>query len=540
MEKIYNFSSVINEFTRNVYKTDYYRKKGFSEELISRYKLGYLENGAAPLLESFSDIKFDKSKADTYKYIIPYIDGDGGCSYFIICCDNNKSEYIMKIDGMCPKIYNEKCLTSPSLGYSFIYVTDYWENALSFEELGYSAIAINGNENIQLFLSILNKNKNKLKEKVFVLVGEIGSLQYMNETLKEGILKTGLSLEYYKFNKRYKNINEFFLKDREGMKKDVGLFQVPINVHESTYKDYEIGYLYSKFIGGKAIDGEKRPISTGFDKLDRLLKGGLHEGELTVFAGESGIGKTSLMLQISDFIAQNGQYVLYFTMCERKFELSAKSLTRILYSDIVQNDISPETRELVDNKVGSDLIFRAISVQDAAAKKMQIIEGNNDTNVIKIKSIIMDNIKVTGKRPVVIIDCIQNLGLTNRLNQSVSEVYNNTIELKRISKDLNISILLISSINIENYYKKLNYTSFQGLVNIENIADNIMILNLYGIELLEEYDSKAEIIKKYHIMKSAIPRKVQLDIIKQRMGPSNVVSVFSYFPQYNYFKEIRE
>jgi DNA repair protein RadA/Sms len=58
------------------------------------------------------------------------------------------------------------------------------------------------------------------------------------------------------------------------------------------------------------IDGFRR-ISTQMPELDRLLGGGIVSGSLTLIGGEPGIGKSTLMLQISQKLAEQGLTVLY-------------------------------------------------------------------------------------------------------------------------------------------------------------------------------------------------------------------------------------
>ncbi|AAC06790.1 DNA repair protein RadA [Aquifex aeolicus] len=50
--------------------------------------------------------------------------------------------------------------------------------------------------------------------------------------------------------------------------------------------------------------------TTGFESLDNALGGGLVKGQVILIAGEPGIGKSTLLLQISDRVA-NGKKVLY-------------------------------------------------------------------------------------------------------------------------------------------------------------------------------------------------------------------------------------
>jgi DNA repair protein RadA/Sms len=52
-------------------------------------------------------------------------------------------------------------------------------------------------------------------------------------------------------------------------------------------------------------------ISVGYPEMDRVLGGGLVAGSLTLIGGEPGIGKSTLLLQVSGFIAQHVGSVLY-------------------------------------------------------------------------------------------------------------------------------------------------------------------------------------------------------------------------------------
>lgn len=56
---------------------------------------------------------------------------------------------------------------------------------------------------------------------------------------------------------------------------------------------------------------EFRRISTHMPEFDRLLGGGIVSGSLTLIGGDPGIGKSTLMLQISQALASQGLLVLY-------------------------------------------------------------------------------------------------------------------------------------------------------------------------------------------------------------------------------------
>ena len=56
--------------------------------------------------------------------------------------------------------------------------------------------------------------------------------------------------------------------------------------------------------------GDEKRIKTGTEELDRVLGGGIVEGSLILVGGDPGIGKSTLLLQISNTVAKGGK-VLY-------------------------------------------------------------------------------------------------------------------------------------------------------------------------------------------------------------------------------------
>jgi DNA repair protein RadA/Sms len=52
---------------------------------------------------------------------------------------------------------------------------------------------------------------------------------------------------------------------------------------------------------------------TGFSELDRVLGAGIVEGSVVLIGGEPGIGKSTLLLQVADFLANSGKKTLYIS-----------------------------------------------------------------------------------------------------------------------------------------------------------------------------------------------------------------------------------
>lgn len=166
-----------------------------------------------------------------------------------------------------------------------------------------------------------------------------------------------------------------------------------------------------------------------------------------------------------------------------------------------------------------------------------IREGNGiDVTVENIEEYVRDFINLTGKKPVLFIDYIQML-LPNISNATLSDRkarIDNTVRLlKKMSMDLEIPILAISSLNRVGYGKKVGLSSFKESGDLEYTSGILLGLNL------EVPTTKADtqIIEKATNPPFGQPRKMLLEVIKFRNGKRNVGIHLDYYHHFNLFKE---
>ena len=74
-----------------------------------------------------------------------------------------------------------------------------------------------------------------------------------------------------------------------------------------------------------ATDGGER-LLTGMDELDRVLGGGALRGSVNLVGGEPGIGKSTLMIQLSSRLASTGEKVLYATAEESPEQVAGRAM----------------------------------------------------------------------------------------------------------------------------------------------------------------------------------------------------------------------
>ena len=150
----------------------------------------------------------------------------------------------------------------------------------------------------------------------------------------------------------------------------------------------------------------KNRIETGFSEMDGVLGGGIVKGSVILLAGDPGIGKSTLLLQLA---MKTKGVSLYISgeESEQQIKMRAK---RLIHSD---ND---------------NLLLISLSNTDAA---LEVIENT--------------------KPSLVIIDSIQTMESENLsgLSGSIGQVRYATAELIRVAKRLNIPIIIVGHVTKE-------------------------------------------------------------------------------------------
>lgn len=87
-------------------------------------------------------------------------------------------------------------------------------------------------------------------------------------------------------------------------------FDVTISAHSSSKSVGTVNTSLVIRLCDVSTDSSVR-FKTGMSEFDRVLGGGIVEGSLVLIGGDPGIGKSTLMLQISKYLAEGGKKVLY-------------------------------------------------------------------------------------------------------------------------------------------------------------------------------------------------------------------------------------
>jgi archaellum biogenesis ATPase FlaH len=215
-----------------------------------------------------------------------------------------------------------------------------------------------------------------------------------------------------------------------------------------------------------ALKNNNGQNSTGWPALDRLLYGGFNRGELQIFAGGSGSGKSLFMQNLAVNWAQAGLNGCYLTL-----ELS-EGLCSMRIDSMMTNTSSKE-------------IFKDIDTVEMKVKMMQKKSGGLQIKYMPAQSTVNDiraylkELQVkTGKR--VDFLCVDYLDLIMPVSAKVSPndlfVKDKYVseELRNLAKELNVLFVTASQLNraaVEEI--EFDHSHISGGISKINTADNV-------------------------------------------------------------------
>ena len=166
-------------------------------------------------------------------------------------------------------------------------------------------------------------------------------------------------------------------------------------------------------------------FSTSIPELDRVLGGGVIPGSLVLVGGDPGIGKSTLLLQVSNNVAETGKKVLYISgeESEHQITMRAKRL-----------------------KISSDNLY-IYTENNLAAIELQIAEVEPD---------------------MVIVDSIQTM-ISPEINSApgtISQIKEGTSKFMKISKSKSISTFIVGHVTKEG--------ALAGPKLLEHMVDTVL------------------------------------------------------------------
>ena len=498
-----------------VHQTSYFKSRGLSDETIRTFSLGYDAQNQRVVIPVSREFYLSRSVTDKRFY--------------------NPSN-VKSI------IFNLKALQAKNKP---VFVVESTFCALSVIQCGGNCIGLNGLNNVNQLIEVIQQHQ-LTDLKLIVALDNDDAGRKASYDLMVKLKELNIQAIIYNLSDEFKDPNELLVADASRLKANVAdaeqefekyLDELKKQQEEEAQRikaEYQatsaLGHLQG-FINDIATINTNY-IPTGFSELDRTLGGGLFEG-LYFIGALSSLGKTTFTLQVADQVAKQGQDVLIISLEMARSELMAKSISRT--TALIDFRNAKTTRGITTAayyKHYSDeeraCINQAINEYATYAEHIFITESVGNTTVDEVRRLIDNHVKITGNKPLVVIDYVQILRpLDPRMTDKQAVDYN-VMELKRISRDFKIPIIGISSLNRQSYKEKISMTSFKESGAIEYSSDILI-----GLQLKGAGDPNFDVDEA----KAKDEREIELVILKNRNGKTGVKMDYIFTSKFNLFEE---
>lgn len=502
-------------------QTDYPERRGLTEPTLRRFLLGFdpvfnKGTGAGP----WQALIIPTSKST---FVARNTAPDAG----------KKDRYRKQGGSLC---FNLQALSDADKP---VFIVEGELDALSIAEVGGEAVALGSTSNTGQLLRHIEHNKPS-KPLILALDNDAEG-ERAGQVLMEAFEQQKITFYQMNIAEGYKDANEALIADREAFAAMVrgaeGIEDVTLEAEKERYQRTSAAFQLQSFV--EDIEKSKRSayISTGFEALDAILDGGLYAG-LYVIVAISSLGKTTFCLQVADQIAQTGQDVLIFSLEMARNELIGKSISRHTMIEErrkgrttvmakTTRGILTGTRYSAYTQQERQIIAGALQAYGAYAGHVFFHIGMGDIGVQKVREVSERHMKITGNRPVVLIDYVQILAPYN--------------ERATDKQNTDKAVLCISSFNRDNYQAPVNLASFKESGAIEYTSDVLIGLQYDGMDY-EDGEKEPDRNKRIRSLMKAVvedgkkgkSQRVQVKILKNRNGTKGDF-LLDFYPMFNCF-----
>lgn len=268
----------------------------------------------------------------------------------------------------------------------------------------------------------------------------------------------------------------------------------------------------------KQHDEESNRSDTGFPQLDSVLKG-MGAGNLIILAARPKVGKTAFAATIAKNVAKNtGKKVAIFSM-----EMEGEEV----YERLLSSDSGVDMNTLIDRsfnkpykaKERTDLIGKIADTTDEICNLPIFINDNpvRTANDIRLECRMLKGLGL------IVIDYLQLMKPTGKCDNRNQEIGAITRELKIVSAELGVPILLLSQLNREkSEFERPTARDLRDSGEIEQNASKVMLMWATEVHTNE--------------LGKVIGKTVGIDVALNRRGNTGIV-LFDFNGNYMTFTE---
>lgn len=276
------------------------------------------------------------------------------------------------------------------------------------------------------------------------------------------------------------------------------------------------------------LNGAIPGLTWGLKALDAKTLG-MHGGDLIILAGRPGMGKTALALGVARQLAMAGHPGVMFSV-----EMGAEQLGQRMLSDELFDNGPITYSSLRAGRFSEDQFMKRIR---GAAERLAGLPVEIETKAdMTVAQIVAKARRYHRKKKLqwIVIDYLQLIKVPDRYRGNrVLEIGEITSTLKRLAKELNVPVILLSQLNrmVEaRDDKRPTMADLRESGNIEQDADVIVMLyrEAYYLERSQPKNARmdSEEYASWQIRMNQHRNLLDVIIEKQRQGPIGTVKVF--------------
>jgi len=256
----------------------------------------------------------------------------------------------------------------------------------------------------------------------------------------------------------------------------------------------------------QTVMGKRKSIMTGIRLLDSLT-GGLRNGELTILAAHTGVGKSALAMQIVDQAARNGTRVIVCSL-----EITEKQYLQRMYAQRTGIPV-----DAMDRKDGlADGQWELLGEAASEISRLPITFLTHTRTVEGLRAV------VEAKPPqLLVVDYLQLLETKKRTDSEVTRLGAISVALKAIALELNIPVLALAQLKRTDNQGRAAVmpilSDLRGSGNLEQDADNVILMHRPDAESDRAIDDRDKGLYKL-LSQTDNERLIIINNAKQRQG----------------------
>jgi replicative DNA helicase len=273
-----------------------------------------------------------------------------------------------------------------------------------------------------------------------------------------------------------------------------------------------------------------RPLPTGFSPLDEVMSGGIRRGELMIFGGQYGVGKTIFGLQVARNVVRNDPNAKAMVICYEHDRVHLLMRLLCLESAEMLNNQSALTlrqlsRMMTRSTDGVGLLHHlrnmptykpVVDVIESYAERLVLVKASGATSdIMRIGEWMKEAVPTDEAHHfLVVVDYLQKIPVnTSRLSPELEITTYLAQSLKEFAMSLNIPILAVAASDRDGLKsKRMRLNDLRGSSALQYEADIGIILS-----------NKHKIVSREHLVYNLVSAEkmrnwVVFSIEKNRAG----------------------